>query len=72
MVWHTLRALARVSGIETLGVVISPGDTTMAALVQSDPELRHVHIWPVGGDTRAASVQAGLRRLAQIGASPAD
>ncbi len=72
LVVHTLRALARVSGIHSLNVVVSPTDERMQALVQSDPALRGVRVWPVGGETRAASVSAGLRQLTQAGAAPND
>ncbi len=56
MVVHTLRALARVEGVHSLNVVVSPADQRMQALVQSDPALQNVRVWPVGGATRAASV----------------
>lgn len=72
MVVHTLRALARVSGIHSLNVVVSPNDERMQGLVQADPALQSVQVWPVGGETRAASVSAGLRQLTQAGAAPND
>lgn len=72
MVVHTLRALARVEGVHSLNVVVSPADQRMQALVQSDPALQNVRVWPVGGATRAASVSAGLALLTQTGAQPGD
>ncbi|MEY2804003.1 MAG: hypothetical protein RL657_1339 [Pseudomonadota bacterium] len=72
MVTHTLRALARVKGVHSLNVVVSPADPDMQALVQSDSALRGVRVWPVGGDTRAASVSAGLGMLSRSGADPND
>ena len=72
LVMHTLQALARVPNVATVGVVVSPDDDRMQALVQAAPGLAHVQIWPVGGDSRAASVSAGLHKLAQLGAEAHD
>jgi 2-C-methyl-D-erythritol 4-phosphate cytidylyltransferase len=72
MVLHTLRALARVKQAHSLGVVVSPGDTRMAEVIQREVALNQVHIWPVGGATRAASVAAGLKALLGQGADLED
>ncbi len=72
MVTHTLRALAQVKGVHSLNVVVSPDDLRMQPLMQSDPALRGVRVWPVGGETRAASVSAGLDMLSQSGAQAHD
>ena len=72
MVLHTLRALARVKQAHSLGVVVSPGDTRMAEVIQREEALNQVHIWPVGGATRAASVAAGLKALLGQGADLED
>lgn len=72
MVLHTLLALSRVSGIDGLHVVVSPGDTRMAQLLSTQPALHSVRVWPVGGDTRAASVAGGLAALANGGAQDHD
>jgi 2-C-methyl-D-erythritol 4-phosphate cytidylyltransferase len=72
LVMHTLKALSRVAGVSTMGVVVSPDDDRMQALVQAAHGLAHVQVWPVGGATRAASVSAGLHKLAQMGAEAHD
>ncbi len=72
MVTHTLRALVRVRGVHSLNVVVSPDDLRMQSLMQSDPALSGVRVWPVGGETRAASVSAGLHMLSQSGAQAHD
>jgi 2-C-methyl-D-erythritol 4-phosphate cytidylyltransferase len=72
MVLHTLQALSRVSGVDGLNVVVSPGDTRMAELLATQTALQAVRVWPVGGDTRAASVAGGLTALGQSGAQDHD
>ena len=59
LIVHTLSALAQVPDIDTLAVVVSPHDTQLNALLHNEPTLKQVQVWPVGGDTRAASVSAG-------------
>jgi 2-C-methyl-D-erythritol 4-phosphate cytidylyltransferase len=72
MVVHTLRALSQISEAHSLSVVVHPKDDRMVGLLNSDPELQHVKAWPVGGDTRAASVSAGLQALIASGAGAGD
>jgi 2-C-methyl-D-erythritol 4-phosphate cytidylyltransferase len=75
MVWHTLQALAHTPALTDVTIVVAPGDTRMQDLLS-----QHAHAWqtvpmqavPVGGDTRAASVLAGLRYLSHHGANDND
>ena len=75
MVWHTLHAFAHTPRIHDVLVVVAPGDTQMQALLQvhaSDWAGTSIRAAQVGGDSRAASVLAGLRELLQSGASEDD
>jgi 2-C-methyl-D-erythritol 4-phosphate cytidylyltransferase len=72
MVLHTLRALSQLSEAHTLSVVVHPADDRMSELLKTDPGLHQVRVWPVGGDTRAASVSAGLQVLQASGAAAED
>lgn len=72
MVLHTLRALGQLSEVHTLSVVVHPSDSRMAQLLEAEPGLRSVRVWPVGGQTRAESVSAGLKALQASGADPTD
>lgn len=72
MVLHTLRSLSQLGAPHTLSVVVHPDDDRMTCLLEADPGLRHVRVWPVGGQTRAASVSAGLQALQTHGAAPED
>jgi 2-C-methyl-D-erythritol 4-phosphate cytidylyltransferase len=68
VVAHTLRALRAVPRLQQVLVVLSPGDDQFEAAAPD-------HLQPaarVGGDTRAASVLAGLAELLRRGASPDD
>ena len=63
---HTLAALQAVPGLDGVAVVLAPDDTSGW---QPPPG---VHVWRVGGATRAASVLAGLRQWAAHGAGDDD
>lgn len=75
MVCHTLRALAQTAGIAQVCVVIASDDAHMANVQQ-----QHAHLWPamslqtpaIGGDSRAASVLAGLLHLRAKGVPDGD
>ena len=71
MVAHTLAALCAVSRLDRILVVLAPDDSGFAALddVPSDERLTIVRC---GGATRAATVAAGLRELARLGAAAGD
>ncbi len=71
VVSHTLAALAEVKRLDRILVVLAPGDTRFAALVDVpvDPRLFAAH---AGGATRAATVVAGLAELARLGAAADD
>lgn len=68
LVAHTLEALHRVPELAGVLVVLAPGDDRFAA------ELPQYAGWVahVGGDTRAASVAAGLEELVRRGARAED
>jgi 2-C-methyl-D-erythritol 4-phosphate cytidylyltransferase len=75
MVLHTLRALARTPELSDVTIVVAPDDTQMQPLLtQHAAELAAVPMQaaPVGGATRAASVLAGLRYLADQGVADTD
>ncbi|MDI9330826.1 MAG: 2-C-methyl-D-erythritol 4-phosphate cytidylyltransferase [Alphaproteobacteria bacterium] len=72
LVVHTLKAMALIQGLDSLNVVVSPGDNQMGGVLQCHPSLSQVRVWPVGGETRAASVGAGLQALLDHGAAPGD
>ncbi|MGL4668061.1 MAG: 2-C-methyl-D-erythritol 4-phosphate cytidylyltransferase [Saezia sp.] len=65
---HTLAALQSVPVLEKVTVVLSPEDVLFAKYC---PDFDG-HMAPVGGETRAASVRAGLRALRELGAQDAD
>ena len=80
MVWHTLHAFAHTPHIQDVWVVVAPDDAQMDELLR-----HHAADWAdasgscvpiraarIGGETRAASVLAGLRHLKQNGADDAD
>lgn len=71
MVAHTLAALARVEAIEATLVVLAPDDREFESRV---PGFDGPRAWieRCGGASRAASVRAGLSRLADRGARPED
>ena len=71
MVAHTLDALQRVPRIDATLVVLAPDDAQFEAHV---PGFAGERGWVArcGGDTRAATVTAGLRELAARGAQPHD
>ena len=71
MVAHTLRALAAVPALTATLVVLAPGDTAFTALL---PHFAGPRGWlaDVGGETRATTVQAGLRVLRERGAGADD
>lgn len=71
LVAHTLHALAQVPRLTATLVVLSPEDTTFQALV-SDFEGPTGWLAGCGGDTRAASVAAGLEVLVARGAADDD
>ena len=64
---HTLAALAQVSRIGTVLVVLSPHDTQFAAHIGADVAIAHC-----GGATRAQTVRNGLDELRRRGARPHD
>jgi len=68
VVAHTLRALAGVSRLHQVLVVLSPDDTGFEAHV---PDFAGA-VARCGGDTRAATVRAGLDALERLGAHPTD
>jgi 2-C-methyl-D-erythritol 4-phosphate cytidylyltransferase len=65
MVVHTLVALARVERLSGTLVVLAPGDDLFAPAWEQGAGPRRHRVWTAhcGGDTRAASVAAGLRVL---------
>jgi 2-C-methyl-D-erythritol 4-phosphate cytidylyltransferase len=65
LVSHTLDALVRVPALDSLLVVVAPGDRQMP----EGPGWRVAHC---GGDSRAATVANGLAELARAGASDDD
>lgn len=67
MVVHTLRAMAQVAGLSRTLVVVAKGDGFLLPHLLPGQELADC-----GGDTRAASVQAGLRHLLATGAHAQD
>ncbi len=71
MVAHTLRALAAVDELRATLVVLAPGDARLSQLL---PQFTGPRGWvaDVGGDSRAATVQAGLRVLRERGAQADD
>ncbi len=71
MVAHTLRALAAVPRLASILVVLAPEDTQFERLL---PQFAGLQVWTahVGGETRAASVAAGLAALLQRGAAVDD
>ncbi len=71
LVLHTLAALTAVRQIDACGVVVSPGDTTLAPSVGAFGDGR-VRVVPQGGATRAHSVMAGLQAGAEGGAAARD
>lgn len=73
LVAHTLHALHQVPRLAATLVVLSPGDTRFDELL--GPVARgddRLWVAPVGGATRADTVAAGLRVLAERGAQPED
>ncbi|MFN3571208.1 MAG: 2-C-methyl-D-erythritol 4-phosphate cytidylyltransferase [Polaromonas sp.] len=67
MAMHTLKAFAAVPRIASCLVVVAPGDAFLQALAPAG-----VEVAPCGGDSRAASVLAGLEQLAASGAEADD
>jgi 2-C-methyl-D-erythritol 4-phosphate cytidylyltransferase len=67
MVMHTLKAFAGVPRIMSCLVVVAPGDSFLQGQTPAE-----VDIAPCGGDSRAASVLAGLEQLAASGAEADD
>lgn len=63
---HTLRAFLAVPELVGVAVVVAPDDLVMEA---PDPR---VHVWRVGGATRAHSVFNGLQALHAAGARESD
>ncbi|MCW7539651.1 2-C-methyl-D-erythritol 4-phosphate cytidylyltransferase [Aquabacterium sp. A7-Y] len=68
LVAHTLAALAQVTRLAGVMVVLSPGDTRFAEAVPGFEGWAE----PVGGATRAESVSRGLDALVERGALPHD
>ena len=68
---HTLRALEDVQALTAIMVVLSPDDQQFESLV---PEFQGPRSWVArcGGDSRAASVKAGLRALQDRGVRDQD
>ncbi len=71
VVAHSLAALSAVARIDTILVVVAPGDTLFAQHLPGFEDARHV-VAPVGGATRADSVAHGLQALVELGAQPHD
>jgi 2-C-methyl-D-erythritol 4-phosphate cytidylyltransferase len=70
LVAHTLAALLAVPRLSRVLVVIAPEDRHYESLsLPSDPRLSLARC---GGETRAATVAAGLAKLAGLGAAPND
>ena len=72
MILHTLEALLQVSGIASLNVVVNPNDRRLQVLLEQQPKWAAVQTWPVGGESRADSVAAGLQCLLNRGAATTD
>jgi 2-C-methyl-D-erythritol 4-phosphate cytidylyltransferase len=71
LVAHTLAALLAVPRLSRILVVVAPDDEHYEGLaaLPSDPRLS---VARCGGQTRAATVAAGLAKLAGLGAAPTD
>lgn len=71
LVAHTLAALVAVKRLSRILVVVAPDDRDYEGLaaLPSDPRLSLARC---GGETRAATVAAGLAKLAGLGAAPND
>ena len=71
LVAHTLKALGQVRRLSATLVVLSPGDATFRTLM---PDFENATGWLAhcGGETRAASVAAGLEELVARGAQADD
>ncbi|MES2972448.1 MAG: 2-C-methyl-D-erythritol 4-phosphate cytidylyltransferase [Pseudomonadota bacterium] len=69
MVMHTLAAFSGVARMKRCLVVVSPGDTFLAAILAARPAFL---IADCGGATRAASVLNGLQRLLESGVPASD
>jgi len=71
LVAHTLAALLAVPRLSRVLVVVAPDDRHYEGLpaLPTDPRLSLARC---GGDTRAATVAAGLAKLAALGAAPND
>lgn len=70
LVGHTLAALARVERLDSILVVLAPGDDRFEAAL---PDVAaKVRVARRGGDTRAASVRRGLDVLSEQGAHDDD
>ena len=70
MIAHTLNALLQVSSIQTVGLVVSPGDVFINSILvdhalSNNPRIKVI---PKGGATRAESVLAGLQYFKDLGA----
>lgn len=57
---HSVATLARADWIDSVTVVVSPGDTLASVLLRDEPKAR---VAPVGGASRRDSVLAGLRAM---------
>ena len=71
LVAHTLAALASVPRLSRILVVVAPDDAHFEGL-PSMPEDPRISLARCGGATRAATVAAGLAKLAGLGAGPND
>jgi 2-C-methyl-D-erythritol 4-phosphate cytidylyltransferase len=74
MVVHTLLALAQVERLEATLVVLAPADDLFAPAWEQGAGPRRQRVWTChrGGDTRAATVAAGLDELLERGAGESD
>lgn len=70
MLWHALQAFSTCQQIQRVQLVLAPDDTQFARLEQALPE--RVAISYCGGESRHASVLAGLTALTAAGAATHD
>ncbi len=70
MIAHTLAALAGVTRLQTVLVVLAPGDTTFRRVVSATAS--NLLSFDGGGGSRARTVANGLDELLRLGAAPDD
>jgi len=76
MIFYTLDAILELKRVEHCLLVVAPLDLEMKQLLAKHPlhskSFDRLTVEPIGGQTRAQSVLAGLKALSRLGASPED